>query len=137
MSSVSATFLRGPDKWIVTHMTADNSKRITGPVIARIGTPPFDWSEEFRLFDPCRERAYARYMHWPDLDAIHEADPRRDKDAPPPDPAVPGWAYGAFLMDRFTRWDPDSRQLELYYLLSTGSPYQVQVMHTTLRMAGH
>lgn len=137
LSSVSATFLRGPDKWIVTHMTADNSKRITGPVIARIGTPPFDWSEEFRLFDPCRERAYARYMHWPDLDAIHEADPRRDKDAPPPDPAVPGWAYGAFLMDRFTRWDPDSRQLELYYLLSTGSPYQVQVMHTTLRMAGH
>jgi hypothetical protein len=136
LSSVSAAFLEGPNKWIVLHMTADNTKRISGPVIARIGTPPLDWSEEFRLFDPCREHAYARYMHWPDLDAIHLADPRRDHTAPPPEPALPGWAYGAFLMDRFTRWDPDSRQLELYYLLSMGSPYQVQVMHTTLQLAG-
>ena len=47
----------------------------------------------------------------------------------------PGNAYGAFLLpERFTRWDGDTGTLDLYYLLSLWSPYQVQVMRTTLRL---
>jgi hypothetical protein len=133
LQSISAGFLKGLGKWIVLHMTADDTKRITGPVVARIGTPPFDWSEEFLLFDPCRERAYGRYMHWPDLDRINADDPRRDPTAPPP--IGPGWAYGAFLLERFTRWDAATRELTLYYLLSLGSPYQVQVMKSRITIA--
>jgi hypothetical protein len=145
LQSISAAFLQGPQKWIVLHMTATDGCP-TGPIVARIGTPPFDWSEEFRLFDPCRERAYGRYMHWPDLDHIDEDDPFRE----PPDVVFeteeakkefkrgwdtgPGNAYGAFLLDRFSRWDGDTATLDLYYLLSLGSPYQVQVMRTTLRL---
>jgi hypothetical protein len=83
LQSISAGFLHGPGRWIVLHMTADATKRINGPIIARIGTPPFDWSEAFALFDPCRERAYGRYLHWPGLDAIRVADPRRDPCSPP------------------------------------------------------
>jgi hypothetical protein len=123
-------------------MTADDSKRMTGPVIGRIGTPPLDWSEPFSLFDPCREGAYGKYMHWPDLDGIQLADPFRE---PPRNEdkrlfeqlradAKPGWAYGAFLMKRYTRWNGETGELDLYYLLSFGSPYQVQVMRTTLRL---
>jgi hypothetical protein len=146
LQSISAAFLKGPQKWIVLHMTANDNNCPTGPIVARIGTPPFDWSEEFRLFDPCRERAYGRYMHWPDLDAIQVADPHREPPKDPNDPderlrrettradKTPGNAYGAFLLDRFTRWDGDTGTLDLYYLLSLWSPYQVQVMRTTLRL---
>lgn len=140
LQSVSAAYLEGPNKWIVCHMTADDSKRMTGPVFARIGTPPHDWSAPINLFDPCREGAYGRYMHWPDLDGIQLADPFRAP--PPPDlrtleqmraDAKPGWAYGAFLLKRYTRWNAATRDLDLYYLLSFGSPYQIQLMHTTLK----
>jgi len=143
LQSISAAFLKGPQKWIVLHMTADETKRMTGPVIARIGTPPFDWSETFSLFDPCRESAYGRYMHWPDLDSIQLDDPfrtapqsREERKRLEAERAErkPSSAYGAFLLERFTRWDGASQQLDLYYLLSFGSPYQVQVMHTTLRL---
>ena len=72
-------------------------------------------------------------MHWPG-DGVADADPLREPGARPPDPAVPGFAYGAFLLNKFTRWDSENRRLELYYLLSLGSPYQVQVMHTTLEL---
>jgi hypothetical protein len=143
LQSISAAFLEGPQEWIVFHMTADDSKRMTGPVIGRIGTPPFDWSEPFSLFDPCREGAYGKYMHWPDLDGIQLTDPFRE---PPRNEAErafleqqradakPGWAYGAFLLKRYTRWNGETGELDLYYLLSFGSPYQVQVMRTTLRL---
>ncbi len=145
LQSISAAFLKGPQKWIVLHMTANGTDCPTGPIVARIGTPPFDWSEEFRLFDPCRERAYGKYMHWPDLDTIELADPFR---TPPANDEErhrleaerwdkgPGNAYGAFLLERFTRWDGETRTLDLYYLVSLWSPYQVQVMRTTLRLAG-
>lgn len=148
LQSISAAYLKGPQKWIVVYMTSNNTDCPTGPIMARIGTPPFDWSEEFRLFDPCRERAYGKYMHWPDLDPIQMDDPfrgplehptdeneRRQRETDRAD-KVPGNAYGAFLLDRFTRWDAQTRTLDLYYLLSLFSPYQVQLMHTTLRLAG-
>jgi hypothetical protein len=44
----------------------------------------------------------------------------------------PGWAYGAHFLKRFTKWDP-AGFIELYYLLSTASPYQVHLMHTRIR----
>jgi hypothetical protein len=94
--------------------------------------------------------AYGKYMHWPDLDAIQLGDPFR---GPPVDlegspnyqqelddleqqraDAKPGWAYGAFLLKRFTQWDGSTGKLDLYYLLSFGSPYQIQLMHTTLTL---
>ena len=143
LQSISAAHLKGPDTWIVLHMTANGTNCMTGPIVARVGTPPSDWSEEFSLFDPCRERAYGRYMHWPDLDWIQLADPfrtppktkkeREDMEAERRD-KVPAHAYGAFLLERYTRWDKTKAELDLYYLLSLWSPYQVQVMHTTLRL---
>jgi len=51
-----------------------------------------------------------------------------------PFPWLPGAAYGAFLLERYTRWKNATGELDLYYLMSTGSPYQVQLMHTTLRL---
>ena len=41
-----------------------------------------------------------------------------------------GFAYGAYMFDRFTTFDLATRDLSLAYLMSTSSPYQVQVMRT-------
>lgn len=144
LQSICAAFLPGPKKWIVLYMSANGTDCPTGPMVARIGTPPFDWSEEFRLFDPCRERAYGRYMHWPGLgDVIAEHDPFRTKPVSDDDRHKleaerknkgPANAYGGFLLERYTSWDEETRTLDLYYLLSLWSPYQVQLMRTTLRL---
>ena len=37
-----------------------------------------------------------------------ECDPKSDL------PEGPAWAYGAFLLKRFTNWDSMSREMELY-----------------------
>ena len=46
----------------------------------------------------------------------------------------PGWPYGAFLIDRYTTWNATSRNLTVAYLMSTSSPFQVQLMETTLML---
>lgn len=77
--------------------------------------------------------AYGKYMH--KVGSPYHMNP----DVPPmQDPAEPehdGWAYGAFLPNRYTEWDAEARELGLYYLMSLSSPYQVQLMHSSLRLA--
>jgi hypothetical protein len=125
---LSAAYIKGLGQWIVARQSSNPTNNIQGPIIARIGTPPLAWSTPFDLFDPCRDGAYGKYMHWPEL----------GHDIPwmsyQPDPWAPGAAYGAFLLERYTRWKDATGELDLYYLMSTGSPYQVQLMHTTLRL---
>jgi hypothetical protein len=128
---VSGAWLAGPGCWIVVYATAwDVTKQFDGPVVARISKDLVTWSDEISLFDPVRERAYGVYMHMPGQDHINPAVPPSQ----PPGQDNPGWAYGAFFLERFTTWDETSRVLSLSYLLSLGSPYQVQLMHSTLRL---
>jgi hypothetical protein len=67
-------------------------------------------------------------MHRPGRDCINPDLPPSE----PPGVDNPGWAYGAFILERFTTFDRASRILSIYYLLSLSSPYQVQVMHSKL-----
>ena len=126
LQSISASYVPALKQWIVIHMTANALNRMTGPIKAYIGTPPDHWPIAFDLFDPCREAAYGRYMHWPGLDSIYDHDPLRRPADPltgrpaEPLPEAPGWAYGAFLLNRYTRWDENTRELDLFYLLSLG-----------------
>jgi hypothetical protein len=79
------------------------------------------------VFNPCREQAYGRYMHWPGMDHLKDVPPQyneRDK----------AWAYGPFLINRFTTWRASTGVLTIYYLLSTSRPYQVHVMRTQIRL---
>jgi len=46
-----------------------------------------------------------------------------------------GFAYGAYLLGRYTRWDVATRTLTIYYVMSTGMPYQVQLMRSQIRVA--
>lgn len=85
------------------------------------------------MFNPTVAGAYGNYMHepgGPNQDKIHPK-------IPPPQPKGkddPGWAYGAFLLDQYTKFDKASRTLHIYYLLSTHSPYQVHVMYSQVRI---
>ena len=42
------------------------------------------------------------------------------------------FVYGAYLLNRYTRWDAGRRMVTFNYLMSTGCPYQVQIMETTI-----
>jgi hypothetical protein len=127
---VSAAWLPGPERWIVLYGTANDKVNLDKPAVARFSDDLRNWSDEIALFDPNRERAYGVYMHMPGKDTIHPNLPPHQ----PPGPEKPGWAYGIFLLNRFTTWDSNARILGIYYLLSFGSPYQVQVMHSLLRL---
>jgi hypothetical protein len=128
-TSLSATWLDGPKRWVLLYSKANEQEAPTGAILARFGTTPWDWSDEVALFDPCAERAFGRYMHWPFRDPIRRCDPPGLNDE-----ERPGWAYGAFLLTRFCRWDAARRELSLYYLLSLSSPYQVQVMFSRVHL---
>lgn len=132
-TSVSATWLPGPERWILVYGTANPANEggpANGPVMARLGRTPFELADtpDIDIFNPGREHAYGWLMHQPGLDRINP-------EVPPPEPPGsddPGWAYGAHLLNRFIQWNPQGL-IELYYLMSTASPYQVHLMHTTLR----
>jgi hypothetical protein len=132
-TSVSAAWLPQAKQWVVVYSRAINDtagKKVNpaGPVVARFGATPWAWSDEVQIFNACRDLAFGRFMHWSGIDDIQDRVP----------PNIfgdqPGWAYGAFLMHRFIGWDAGPQELTLAYLMSTSTPYQVQVMRTRLRM---
>jgi hypothetical protein len=131
-TSVSAVWLDGPKRWIVLYSRACGDLDLrhyepTGSVMARLGTTPWSWSDEIEIFNPCREGAYGCYMHWPELGTIYpEISPLMNNET--------GSAYGAFMLNRFTKWHPKNRMLDIYYLLSLSRPYQTQVMFTKLHV---
>jgi hypothetical protein len=141
-TSVSAAWVPQMRRWILLYSTAINSgdfANYKGQIVARISSNLREWSEPITLFDPERVGAYGqgKFMHWPGDDSMNRDIPP----LPPFEPGSttiredkPGWAYGAFILNRFTDWDEPTRVLKIYYLLSTGSPYQVHLMHTRLRI---
>src|SRR5207244_3271302 len=98
-----------------------------GPIIARVAATPWELAEaaEIPIFDPQRDGALGHYMHRPG-DAL--------ADAPPDLGGAPGFAYGAYLLNRYTLWNARERIVTIWYLMSTGTPYQVQLMRSQLRI---
>jgi len=126
---VSASWLPCPRCWVVLFGRGADKVNQDQPIVARFSPDLLTWSDEVPLFDPNRERAYGIWMHDPATgDQINPNLPPSQ----PPGQNNRAWAYGAFLIDRYTTWDPQSRVLNLTYLMSPSSPYQVQLMETAL-----
>ena len=125
---VSALYVEQARCWIVIYQKADEAHP-TRHVVGRVSANLLDWSEEFSLVRPLAG-AYGTYMHFPGLDeTFHPHMPPQQTGF-----EKPGMAYGAFILERYTTWDPARRMLGLYYLLSTWSPYQVQVMYSEIEI---
>jgi hypothetical protein len=99
-------------------------------IVCRVARTPWEWSEEITIFNPERDGAFTKYMHEPGEDELNLLPPERPS-------ADSGWAYGPFLLNRYTRWDAQCRNATIYYLMSTNSPYQVMLMRSQLHFANN
>jgi hypothetical protein len=132
-TSLSAGRIPGTGQWLLLNQKTgpadDNERHGTWdePIVARIADTPWDIAaaEEIRVFDPLREGARGKYMALP---------PKPASPAWPPLIPHPSFAYGAFLLNSYTKWDARQGMVTITYLMSTGSPYQVQVMETRIRV---
>jgi hypothetical protein len=113
--------------------------------VARIARSPWDFTDateagEIPIFTPIKDGAYRTvaddgtvlnrgYMH-------RARSPAADGfDQLPPAIGGNGFAYGAYLLNRYTRWDAATKTLTIYYLMSTGTPYQVQLMRSQISVS--
>jgi len=115
-------------QWVLLYSLANDESGVAGehlPVVARIGSSLWQWSEEIEIFNPGTQGAYGRYMHQVGVDRIHPDIP------PTQNPFLPeqdGWAYGAFLLTKYRKWDSSARELTIFHLMFLSSPYHVQLM---------
>ncbi len=127
-SSISMGRIRSSGKWIMLYQKTlpdtDNDdpdnfqpgglqreKRHDG-IYARIGTTPWNWSPEVKIFDPDREHAWGDYI--------------RDEEG--------AFPYGAALLNPYTNWDAATHTVTIQYLLSTQHPYGVVLMQSQIRI---
>jgi hypothetical protein len=155
-TSLSLAWLDGPQCWLLLYSEANpdtkNPGDLTRPIVGCISRSLFEWSEPFKIFKPLDAGAYGlgNYMHWPQQAALLITNPpvpdNMHLDIPPLPPFErdsktirenkAGCAYGAFILNRFTKWDQEARILDIYFLLSTGRPYQVHLMHSQMLVSG-
>jgi hypothetical protein len=144
-SSLSVGRVSETGQWILLYQRTARPEAPEESIVARIARTPFDFFDsteagEIPIFTPDRDGAYRvlakdgtvvsrGYMH-------RERSPVADGfDRLPPTIGGNGFAYGAYLLNRYTRWDAGTRTLTIYYLMSTGMPYQVQLMRSQIRVS--
>ena len=111
-------WLPGPRQWMLTYTEAQPPSQAG----ASVGRRPI----------------YARFAaQITDLGSAADI-PIFDPSTRPADQALltdgKSYPYGPYPLERYTSWDPVFGILDLYYLLSLYEPYQVQVMHTQIRL---
>ena len=144
-SSLSVGRIAVTGQWILLYQRTARPEAPEESIVARIARTPLDFPDpteegEIPIFTPSRDGAYRvvaadgtvlnrGFMH-------RERSPVADGlDRLPPTIGGNGFAYGAYLLNRYTRWDAATRTLTVYFLMSTGMPYQVQLMRSRIRFA--
>jgi hypothetical protein len=129
-TAVSATWFEPLKVWGLLYTRAGFVQDPMSTVAARFSPTPWDLESapEIEIFNPVRESAFGRYIYRPDGDDLKRFQP-------PAEAVCPGYPYGAFILPRFTRWHESRNELHLVYLMSTFTPYQVQVMSTVLSVS--
>jgi hypothetical protein len=125
ISQISVTWLAGPQKWLFLYTNADTNLPHES-IVARIGTTPWDWSDEIPLFNPDREGAWGKYMHMPGADNLYTLPPGASD-------SLTGYAYSPFCLNRYTSWNATTKVLTIYYLMATFVPYQVMLMTSQIQ----
>jgi hypothetical protein len=130
-SSISVGRIAATGQWIFLNQTCGGrgfTQSFLGPIVARVAGAPW-WimdATPIELFNPVRDNALGRYMWnagFPDINHLAASAPTIDH---------PGFAYGAYLLNHYTTYDTAHDVATITYLMSTGKPYQVQVMRSSI-----
>jgi hypothetical protein len=118
-TAVSLAWLPEPQRWILVYSLAKSPKDpnpardARGPIMARVAASLMRWSDEIKLFDQKRDLPPRADSIWKDGES---------------------WAYGAFIVRRFTQWDPARSRVRIRYFLSLFRPYQIQLMESQIHL---
>jgi hypothetical protein len=131
-SSISVGRIAATGHWILLHQTSGGpaspqfSQSRTGPIIARVAETPWGIADAapLEIFNPVRDHALGRYMHNPDYPDFNNLI------ASVPTIPQPGFPYGPYILNHYTAYDSAADIATIFYLMSTGKPYQVQVMRS-------
>ena len=116
-TSMSLAWLAAPERWIVMYSLAvapwekSEHRSALGPIVARVSTNLASWSDEIVVYDPLRDRLDGVFWNG-DL----------------------SWAYGAFILDRYTSWSAASSDVRIRFLLSLFEPYQLQLVESRIHL---
>jgi len=144
-SSLSVGRIAGMGRWILLYQRAARPEAPEESIVARIARTPFEFADatesgEIPIFTPAQDGAYRVVAS--DGSVLHRGYMHRQGssvadglDRLPPTIGGNGFAYGAYLLNRYTRWDAATRTLTIYYVMSTGMPYQVQLMRSEISVA--
>jgi hypothetical protein len=108
-NQISMAWVKRSQSWILlyTRLPAPDQR---GYIVARLGSTPWSWSDEIPIVSPNRTSDLYDFI--------------TDGSCP----------YGPKILNRFTEWDPTTRELGIYYLVSIFKPgYQIHLMYTKLR----
>jgi hypothetical protein len=143
-SSLSVGRVPGTGWWLLLYQRTARPEATEESIVLRLASTPWDLRDptetgEVPIFTPAQDGAYRVVAS--DGEVSHRGYMHRGHgpvpdglDRLPPTIGGDGFAYGAYLLNRYTRWDPAARMLTLYYLLSTGTPYQVQLMRSRVEV---
>jgi hypothetical protein len=130
---------RVPDAnlWIMLYHRAgtrdDVTLRGSGdlPIVARLASRPWELgtAPEIPVLDPVRDGALGHYMYRPG-----GPDPNNLAVRGGPLIGHPSFLYGPHLLNHYTRFDARANTITIHYLVSTGWPYQVQLMRSAIQL---
>jgi hypothetical protein len=136
-ASLSVGRVRGANLWIMLYHRAGSRIDIgqagsaNYPIVARLASRPWEFGSaaEIEVLDPVRDGALGHYMYRPNL-----PDPNNLAVRGGPLIHHPSFLYGPHLLNRYTRFDARANTVTIHYLVSTGWPYQVQLMRSSIQL---
>ncbi|WP_394836069.1 hypothetical protein LVJ94_04075 [Pendulispora rubella] len=133
-ASLSFGEIPGTNLWIVIYHAAGDRQNVDAPIKARIASTPWDLAsaQDIEILDPVRDASY-RYMYRCTGAPLPTCDPNNLYPRKVENQRA-AFLYGPHLLNRYTRYDPQTKVVTLHYLVSTAWPYQVQLMESTLQL---
>ncbi len=136
-ASLSVGRVPGANVWILLYHTAggrwdlEPAHSADFPIVARIASRPWEFgsAQDIPILDPVRDDALGRYMY---RGNVHDRNNLAVRGVPIID--HPSFLYGPYLLNRYTRFDAATKIVTIFYLVSTGKPYQVQLMQSSIRL---
>jgi hypothetical protein len=124
------------DLWIMLYHRAGTRDDLVpacsanNPIAARLASRPWELgtAKEMAILDPVRDGAIGHYMY------RGLPDPNNLAVRGGPLIGHPSFLYGPHLLNRYTRFDANAKTITIHYLVSTGWPYQVQLMRSSIQL---